>query len=238
MNYNLTEKQKKLIEWIVQKTRNNELEEGFIIIWGLRSDQPLIQGYSGNKNEIPQITIGFVDALATEKMLMVNPLFKTNYTGENYEYSRRCSIMQKAYEAVDNGFDIEDTNLNNNISIGAIINNMSGGNLQALGNIQNSSINQSINDPELLRQEVKEITENLLKEVRNCLSNQDFLVYSKAVDELRQEVLKQKPNPSIVKRIVNTIGLLGDIEGTIALMTRVWPFVQPLLLIVAAKLGS
>jgi hypothetical protein len=115
---------------------------------------------------------------------------------------------------------------------------VSGVNIQAIGTVKDSTVSQIINDPELLRSQVETLTNRLLAEVKSALSPEEYTEYLSAIQDLKKQVLEEEPNQSLIKRLVRTIGLLGDIEGTIGLMTRVWPFIQRLLVIIAARLGQ
>jgi hypothetical protein len=114
---------------------------------------------------------------------------------------------------------------------------MSGGNVQAVGVVQDAEVSQVVNDPDLLRSQVEALTESLLDEVKHSLSVDELAEYAQAVQALRDEIVAQEPRPPVVRKLVRVIGLLGDIEGSIGLMTRAWALLHPLLLIAAAKVG-
>lgn len=233
MGYNLTEGQKNVLRWFVQNSREGKLSEEFIISFDLVGYE--IIGFKGNRNELPEITTGMVDVLASEDFLYckINTAFSSS--GTQFETGRNCMLMQKAFDAVDNDFQFSSTP-DTQVTIGAIIHTMSGGNIQTIGIAQDASISQIINDPELLQTQLEALTDNLLNEVKSDLKLDQLLEYTKAIQDLRVQASEEKPNPSLIQNLVRTLGFLGDIEGTISLMTRVWPYLHPILLIIASKL--
>lgn len=118
-----------------------------------------------------------------------------------------------------------------NYNIGAIIQSLSGSNIQAVALSHNSDISQIVNDPEALRNEVESLTDQVVNAVRVELGSIDFQEYVRAIEDLRNQILSSNPNPSIIKRLLGTLSFFGDVEGSIALMGRVWPYISPLLLI-------
>lgn len=242
MGYNLTERQKDLLRWVVQQVRAEKLPEEFYVVWAMEGG--LISGSAGRH---PELTKGTLDALANAGLLLCAPNYKTTTsmsgtktrprtTHKETETNRRCTITGKAFEAVDSDFHLP-AEAGPRVSIGAIIQSMSGGNVQAVGIAHDAEISQVVADPALLRSQVEALAENLLNEASSSLKVDDLAEYAQAVRDLKQEILAEKPEPSLIRRLVRTVGLLGDIEGTIGLMTRVWTLVHPLLLIVAARLG-
>jgi len=242
MEYNLTDKQKDLLRWLVQQARAGNLSEEFHVVWIMDSGE--ISGFRGDH---PEITKGMLDALHNAELLLCVPNFKTSTstsgkshpktTYREVEINRRCTITRRAYEAVDSDFELSTIQTGTHITIGAIIQTMSGGNVQAVGIAQDAEISQIVNDADLLRSQIEALTENLLNEVKPALEVDDLAEYAQTIRELKEQLLAQKPDASLIQRLVRTLSLLGDIEGTIGLMTRVWPFLHPLLLIAAARLG-
>jgi hypothetical protein len=254
MDYNLTENQKSLARWIIQQVRNGKLQEEFLVIWMPPEiggpDSGLVHGIIGECPGHPEVTPGLLDALAEAELLLCKPSYqttseqfvKTVYGGpttthHEYEVNRTCALTAKAYEAVDSDFESPPIQFGTQVTIGAIIHTMSGGNVQAVGIVQDAEISQLINDPDLLRSQVEALAKNLIDEVKPSLKVDELADYAQAVRDLKDQLLKEKPNPSVIQQLARTIGLLGDIEGTIDLITRVWTFLHPLLLIAAARLG-
>ncbi len=238
MSYNLTENQKNLIGWFVQQVRNGTLPEEFTVTWVKGGRGFEFIKFEGDANDIPELTRGMLEALAKEEMLLIDIKINTSSSGYQYKSSRRCTLLQKAYEAVDNNFQTPPPQGDTQVTIGAIIQTMSGGNVQAIGNAPDSTISQAINDPDLLQAHIEALTENLLNEVRTALQVDDLAKYLQSIQDLRERLTTDKPDPSLIKRLIGTLGFLGDIEGTIDLMTRVWPILYPLLLIVASRFGK
>jgi hypothetical protein len=237
MSYNLTDNQKDLLRWIVQQVRDGNLPEEFLVAWVMGGRGYLIFEYRGEEDDLPDITPGLLDALAAADVLLSDPNYELSSSGRPYESTRRCVLTGKTYDAVDNDFESPPTHTTSHVTVGAIIQTMSGGNVQAVGIAQDTEISQVINDPDLLRSQVEALTENLLDEVKSALKTDDLAEYVLAIQDFREQLLAVEPDPSLIKRLACTLGLLGDIEGTIGLMTRVWSFLHPLLLIAAARLG-
>ena len=236
MKYNLTENQKKLLQWIVNQIRSENLPEEFTIAWVNRDPGYIIFRLKEKSSDFPEITEGMLDILADADFLHCRVNMKLSSSGRRYEASRVCTVQQKAFDAIDSNFQVTQPP-DTQITIGAIIQTMSGGNLQATGIAQEASISQIINDPELLQSQLEALTENLLDEVKSELKVDQLAEYTNALQELREQALEKKPNTSLIQHLIRTLGFLGDIEGTISLMTRVWPYLHPILLIIASKLN-
>lgn len=123
-------------------------------------------------------------------------------------------------------------------SIGAIIHTMSGGTVQAIGEAERSTITQVINDPQILEGQVEELITQLIEAVKTELSASQLLKYTSSAQSLREELLLTQPDASIIKRLLQTLAFLGDVEGSIGLMVRVWPAVSSLLMLGAGVLHS
>jgi hypothetical protein len=234
MEYNLTEKQKDILRWIVRKIREGSLEEEFRVYQFAGDESVRISDYKGE--DIPQITRGLLDVLVQVGMMNCTPHFHKTNSGRTFEAFRTCVLLGLAYEAVDRNFEAPEVQPPQ-ITVGAIVHSMSGGNVQAVGIAEDAEISQVVNDPDLLQSQVDALTENLVSEVRNSLNVDELTEYLAAVQELKAELLADQVDSSRIKRLVRTIGLLGDIEGTVGLITRVWTFLHPLLLIAAERLG-
>jgi hypothetical protein len=116
VSFNLTEKQEELVKWFVQQVRDNNLPEEFSVIWEIGGVG--IEGFEGEDH--PDITPGTLDALAAAEMLVCAPSYRaTTYehrsvlgpstSTENYEASRRCTLLKRAFDAVDSSFSAPDT---------------------------------------------------------------------------------------------------------------------------------
>jgi hypothetical protein len=230
LSYSLTERQQDLLRWLVGQINEHNLPEEFRVFWEVGG-----ASIGEFKGQHPEITKGMLDALNNAGLLLCAPEYVT-IPGDRLEICRRCTITGAAFKAVEADFESQEE-LRAQVTIGAIINSMSGGTLQAVGIVQDAEISQVVNDPQLLRSQVEALTENLVNEVKSTLSADELADYSQAVQELREQVLARQPETQSIRRLVRTVGLLGDIEGTIGLMVRVWTLLHPLLLIVAAILG-
>ena len=234
MHLNSTDSQKAVISWIVNEIRKGYLAEEFMIAWHMGGFD--IVGYKGKEN-IPEITRGGLDAFDRAGLVLSLPNFRY-FSGSDIETSRNCTVLERAFLAVDNAFNLPEPTQGNQYSIGAVINTMMGGNLQAIGTADESEITQIINDPELMKAGIDSLCENLLKEVKDTFDLDDMAAYSQAVIELRENLLSSNPSSSVIKRLVSTLALLGDIEGTIGLMTRIWPHIHNLLIVAGLKIGE
>jgi hypothetical protein len=119
MDYNLTEKHKEVITWLVEANRRGELADEFSVAWYTGGGQ-LLGGRSGvaPSEEEPEITRGVLDALESEGLILQEIRYQTRTrrtgtkrqrtTEKQSETSRRCTLTQKAYDAVDSGFVLPD----------------------------------------------------------------------------------------------------------------------------------
>lgn len=112
--YNLTDSQKALLRWLVQEVKASRLGEEFEIYWSQTLDQPTLQGGLLNYDDealeqAPEITIGALDALAADNLILCNATLATKKSGSHYERKRRCTLQGRAYEAVDTEFNAPDT---------------------------------------------------------------------------------------------------------------------------------
>ena len=125
-----------------------------------------------------------------------------------------------------------------NYNIGAIVHSMSGGTLQAIGETENSSISQIVNDPNLLQAQLDELVNQLLDAVKSELPASALLDYADAARQLKQELQSSHPDIPVIRRLLQTLAFFGDVEGTIGLMTRVWPVVSSFLMLAAGVLHA
>lgn len=238
MNYNLRESQKDLLRLLVQKARDGELDEEFFVVWVIGGGKIAELG-----RDSPKIPKGALDVLENAGLLLCTPNYKITTSGSrkrprttSREINRRCTLTERAFDAVDNDFELPASDPSP-IAIGAIINSMSGGNVQAVGDARDAQISQIVNDPELLRSQVDALVENLVNEVKSALELDELAEYVQAVQDLKEQLLAEERDPSLIRKLMRTLSLLGDVEGTVGLMARVWSLLYPLLLIAAARLG-
>jgi len=228
MAYGLTDQEKQTLKWFVQETLKGNLPQEFSFAQVMGGN--VLDDYKGDPGNVPHMTPALLDALAEAGMIRCKHSRKIP-TG------RFCSLTEQAFQAVDTNFEPVAPQTTPQITIGALIRNMSGGHVQAVGIALDAEISQVISDPDLMHSQVEKLTKGLLNEVKSALNADEMAEYTQAVHDLREQLLSEKPDPSPIRELVRFLGFLGDIEGTLALMTRVWLWLHPLLLIAAAKLG-
>ena len=97
-SYNLTDNQKKIITWIVQEIRNQNLREEFFVVFTFNG--VMISDYQG-KLQL-DISKGALEALDKADLIIFKRLSRRS------EY--KCIVLGKAYEAVDGNFGIKIDN--------------------------------------------------------------------------------------------------------------------------------
>lgn len=114
--YNLTDSQKTVLRWLVQEVRAGRINEEFKIYWDYSyhsPDQPIPQAglldYDGVLEQSPEITMGALDALAANNLILCEASFANRKSNGSHETKRRCTLQGRAYEAVDTNFDAPDT---------------------------------------------------------------------------------------------------------------------------------
>jgi hypothetical protein len=182
----------------------------------------------------PKLELIDLQVLAEDDFLSLRV---TAYAKSGNPSTVQCTLREKAFEAVKTDFAPPEPSIPTQFNIGAIIHAMSGGNVQAIGIAKDTEVSQIVNDPTLLHSQVEALTTSLLDEVKYVLIGNDLIGYTQAVQGFKEELLAEKPDPSLLKRFTGTLALLGDVEGTIGLMVRTWPYLYPLLLIAAEKLA-
>jgi hypothetical protein len=230
VSYNLTEDHKRILRQLVHGSEEDKLPRAFLVA-DIGGDWMVIDWKGDDR---PELEFMDLQVLAEEDFLSLRV---TANTKRGNISTVQCTLREKAFEAVRTDFIPPEPPVSTQFNIGAIINAMSGGNVQAVGIAEDTELSQVINDPALLRSQVEALTERLLDEVKSALAGNDLIEYAQAVRSLKEQLLTEEPDPSLLKRLTRTLGLLGDIEGTIGLMVRVWPYIYPLLLIAAERLG-
>lgn len=122
------------------------------------------------------------------------------------------------------------------LNVGAIINSVQGGTVQAIGLADGSTISQAVNDPAMLSSQFDQLTGRLLDEVKEELGGLDLEQYERTLAILRQEILSVQPRESKMKGLFRTLAFFGDVEGSIGLMLRVAPYITQLVALGAALL--
>lgn len=94
-NYNITDNQKKIITWIVQEIRSQNLPEEFLVVFTFNG-----VSFSGYQGKLPlDISAGALEALDRADLIIFKHLSRPS------EY--KCIVLGKAYEAVDSNFGIQ-----------------------------------------------------------------------------------------------------------------------------------
>lgn len=106
MNYNLTDRQKDLVRWLVDAVRAGQLSEEFTVVWSQGGSTVLEFHGDGSP---PEFTEGALDALSHADLLHCRPHTKVSSSGRLFEASRGCTLAGTAYTAVDRDFDTPDT---------------------------------------------------------------------------------------------------------------------------------
>lgn len=222
--YNLTPQQKELLKTIVEQMKSGNAQEPLIPV-SSHSGSSII-GIQGN---FGRNLLGDLEVLSEADLLG----FRYNSSG-----NKIYTVKQSAYDAVENNFVVLESQVPTQVNIGAIIREMSGGNVQAVGLSNNSELNQLVNDSDLLHKKLDELTEQLVDVVKSELPSKELMVYLQIIEELKKEIKSEKPSPSVLQKLFASISFLGNVEGTISLITRVLPYVYPFLLIATQKLAS
>jgi hypothetical protein len=222
--YNLTVQQRELLKTIVEQMKSGKAQEPLIPV-GSHSGSSII-GMQGN---FGRNLLGDLEVLSQADLLG----FRYNSKG-----NKIYTVKQSAYDAVENDFVIPENQVPTQINIGAIIRDMSGGNIQAVGLSNNSELNQLVNDSDLLHKKLDELTEQLVGVVKSELSSKELITYLQTLEELKKEIESEKPSSSVLQKLFASISFLGDVESAISLATRVLPYIYPFLLIASQKLAG
>ncbi len=221
--YDLNDRQKDLLRLIVKSDEEGKSVEPGVILTILGNDQYTLWGCNEELKSLSDL-----DALCDADLLE-----KTQNTP-----SVKYRIKNAAYAAVKNNFIAPSNSNISTIAIGAYVQNMTGGNLQAVGFSYNSDIKQVVNDSELLAKEIDLLASKLLDSIKSDLPSDKLISYIKTIEELKQELNSSKPSQSALKRLFTSLSLLGDVEGAISLSVRTWPYIYPFLAIAAEKIAT
>ncbi|MCZ2248989.1 MAG: hypothetical protein LC111_09550 [Bacteroidia bacterium] len=224
--YNLTSHQKELLRILVQGVKAGEVEEPIIPNYWISSTGWEIDGI---KDNFDNNLIGDLDVLCRADLLA---------SLDNSHGKKSYSIKQNGYDAVENDFMVSEGLPSTQINIGAIVHEMKNGYVQAVGSSDNSELNQLVNNSGLLHKKLDELTEQLINVVKSELSSKKLLEYLRTIEELKKEIESEKPSPSVLQKLFASISFFGDMESTISLITRVLPYIYPLLQIASQKLAS
>lgn len=95
MDEKLTEEQNHVLQWLINKRNQNELEIEFTFLWFEESYD--IIGYTGKKEEKPSLSKITLDALIAENYLQCEINYNTSNFGSTYESTRICILKPKAF---------------------------------------------------------------------------------------------------------------------------------------------
>ena len=91
-----------------------------------------------------------------------------------------------------------------------------------------ATVTQNVNDPAAIRAEVEVLTSRLLEAVRAEVSAASLQAVSQAAEDLRRELGSATRDEGVVKRALDTLSVQSNLEGTVALTYRVWPYLSRL----------
>src|SRR6266498_675854 len=188
--YHLTESQKDLLRIIIKSDDEGQLVENGVVLIMPGNDQYMLWGC--------KITL---DSLTDLEPLCDEDLLDKMSSGSSPKYR----IKNSAHTAIANNFNKPLDQSEPRFTIGAIIGSINGGSVQAIGNALNSEIKQIVNDPQLMQSYLEEIADKLLNEVKAELSVKEYAKYQEAVESLKQQLAKEKPSESVVKKMIQSI---------------------------------
>jgi hypothetical protein len=183
----------------------------------------------GTSGRLDRNTHGDLDALCDLDLVG----FRYNSKG-----NKIYTVKQAGYDAVASDFVLPEAPTTAQVNIGAIIYEMSGGEVQAIGFADRAEVHQIANDPQLLERKVQALTNQLIESVRSDLSADSLIAYVKTAEDLKGQIASGDSSPSVVQRLLASLAFMGDLEGSISLIARVWPYIYPLLVIAAERVAS
>ena len=219
MAINLTIDQKEILRKIVSYRLSGQLSEPIILAECMRGSEII-----GIPGEFDPSLRGHMDILCDEDFLG----FRINSNGR-----RIYTIKQRAYNAVNNDFKEDDEKFRSQINVGAYIHEMYDGNIQAIGLNNAQTIQETVKNKELLLESLSEIEGRLINSIQDELDRESFEVYKRNIEEIKTQLLDSNTDKRKANNILTTLSFLGDVEGTVGLIARVWPILYPLILIIA-----
>lgn len=222
-NYNLTTRQKEVLQRLVESVKSGRAQEPLIVVCTFQDCEVIGVG------TFEHSLSGDMEILCDADLLG----FKYNSRDDKI-----FTIKQSGYDAVETNFVAPELPPSSQINIGAIIHEMNNGSVQAVGFSSHSELQQIVNDPAILKEKIDDLANELLDAIKTELPAGKLIAYIKSLDELKQQLVAEKSSPSILERLFRALSFTGDVEGTISLMTRAWPYVYPLLIIAAERLKA
>jgi predicted transcriptional regulator len=101
--YNLTDKQKDLLRWLVSRIREDKFKEEFIVAYYFQGSKII----DFQEEVSPLLTKGNLKALAIADLITYQIQYSNQKLG--MELSRTCTLLGKAYEAVNSSFGLFTT---------------------------------------------------------------------------------------------------------------------------------
>lgn len=222
-NYNLTPRQKESLRRLVDAVKSGQAQEPLILVLTLQNCSVI--GVGTFDHSLP----GDLDILCDADLLG----FSYNRSG-----NKIYTIKQSGYDAVENNFVAPELPPSAQINIGTIIHEMNNGNVQAVGFSSHSELQQTVNDPTILKEKMDDLANDLLDAVKTELPAEKLVTYIKNLEELKLQLVAEKSSPSILEKLFRVLSFAGDVEGTISLMARAWPYVYPFLVIALERLKA
>ncbi len=233
----LTETQKDLVRWFVQRVRDEMLDEEFVITWSMNTGA-IILGFEG---DLPDITGAKLDTLQNAGMLTCTPHLRTNKSGRTYESSRTCILTGAAYEAVDSDFKIVDTPVTQHIGvqINAPVNHSP---IAGIVDAQDITVKQAIEQADAT--ELAEIgaayLDQIVDLVKSDLEVSQLIAYSAAVQDLKDALAESQSDHNNLQRLTRTVAFLDNANGAIELGAKAWklsllvlPYITPLIEVIS-----
>jgi len=214
MKYKLTPNQKELLSTLVKAIRNEGSGETFMDISA--GAKHIIISSSGSKAKIIE-----VKSIEDLDVLVMNGLAIRDFTRNG---SKKYTILQSAYDAVDNDFEIEVKTYPPSVGV-QVFGDIRGGNVEGIGFANKSSIEQTINNPIQLQREIERLIESLISSISSDLSASQIAEYRKTTEELKKEFKSGQKKESNFRRIIATLSFINDTTSSIQLVVKVLPYI-------------
>lgn len=219
--YNLTQRQKDLLKLLVEGIRTKEWSNTFMDMSSL-SDYMLIPMQGGDNIEIADIH----DMDAIENTGLIFAQFGSKGT-------KRYTITQAAYDAVDQDFQVPDYSDSQVQYIGVQVQGNVGGSVQGIGYADHAAVEQIINDPEALKTEVEKITSALLDAVKADLHGGKLVEYVNNIESLKAALEDREHGKGMFQRLISALSFVNDTASSFELMAKAWPYLSVLLQLAA-----
>lgn len=141
-----------------------------------------------------------------------------NLVGNSTPYSS-ISLSRKGRNAYRKNF-IKDDTIMIQQQVGTIIHGpVTDSNIQSIAGAANSIIQQAIQegDASSLREEINQLVDKIVEVVKSDLKVDGLSKYSTAAVELKEEIAKSEPDPTVIQRLLGTIRFASEADGAIDL---------------------